>query len=175
MAVGKLPHMKDADVNIALIVAMDQNRIIGRDGDLPWRLSNDLRHFKKLTMGSPMLMGRKTWESLPGALPGRRNIVLTRNPDYITDGGEVVTSVAAAIDGCAHGETLFVIGGAQLYEQTLGLAARLFVTRVNAEVEGDTRFPTVSWDEWREVAREAHPADVKNEYPHEFIEYERKD
>lgn len=165
----------DLKPSLALIVAMDKNRLIGRDGDLPWRLPNDLAHFKRTTMGKPILMGRKTWDSLGRPLPGRQNIVLTRDELFSAEGADVAHDLDAALTLAAEQEQVMMIGGAQLYELALPLAKVLYVTHVDAALEGDTWFPKINWDEWEQVSREAHPADEKNEYPHEFSHYIRRD
>lgn len=155
-------------MKIALIWAMAENRVIGRDGDLPWRLPVDLEHFKNTTYGQPVIMGRKTWESLPGALPGRRNLVVTRQKDYAAEGAEVFGSVDAALQAARKTKPgpmrAFILGGAEIYNQTLSRAHELYVTFVHAEVEGDTHFPEFDLTEWRVVEREQHPADEDNEY-----------
>ncbi len=153
---------------------MDENRLIGRDGDLPWRLPNDLAHFKRTTMGKPILMGRKTWESLGRPLPGRRNLVLTRDVGRRAEGADVVSTLDAAALACDSADEIMVIGGAQIYALTLEKASRLFITHVHASIEGDTWFPVLNWDDWQEISRECHPADERNEFPHDFVEYIRK-
>jgi dihydrofolate reductase len=142
---------------VTLVVARAENGVIGRDGGLPWRLPEDLRHFKAVTMGAPMIMGRKTFESLPGLLPGRRHIVLTRDPDWHADGAEVVQDVPSAI--VAAGEPrVSVIGGAQIFELFAGLADRVELTEVHTQPQGDTFMPPFDPADWQEVGREAHPA-----------------
>lgn len=156
-----------------LIVAHDENRLIGRDGDLPWRLPNDLKHFKALTLGQTVLMGRKTWESLPRRpLPGRENRVLTRDAGYCAEGAAVFSALADALAKPLQGE-LFVIGGAALYALCLPLAQRLYVTQVHCYSEGDTWFPAYCASDYREVAREAHPADASHAVPYSFVTLER--
>ena len=140
---------------IVFVLARAKNGVIGRDGDLPWRIPADLRHFKALTRGAPMLMGRKTFESLPGLLPGRRHIVLTRDPDWRGDGAEVVHSVADAI-AAAGGERLSVVGGAEIYALLLAQADRIELTEVDDAPEGDTLVPPFDPAMWHETAREDH-------------------
>ncbi|MCR9220397.1 MAG: dihydrofolate reductase [Alphaproteobacteria bacterium] len=152
---------------IALVVAVADNGVIGAAGDLPWRLPDDLKHFKRVTMGKPLVMGRKTWDSLPKRpLPGRPNIVVTRQADYQADGAEVFTDLDAAL---ARAEALAslsglddpeisVIGGAEIFAATLGRATRLYLTQVHAEPDGDTLFPPFDRAAWRTVRREARPA-----------------
>lgn len=143
---------------IFLVVAVAANGVIGRDGAMPWHLPNDLRHFKAMTTGKPMIMGRKTFESLPGLLPGRRHIVLTRDMAWAEDGAEVAHSPEEAI-ALANAPHIAVIGGADIYRQFLPHADRIEWTEVAAEPEGDTRFPDFDRSEWIEAAREDHPAD----------------
>ncbi len=160
-------------MKISLIVAMAQNRVIGRDNQLPWRLSADLQHFKALTMGKPVIMGRKTWESLGRPLPGRTNIVITRDVGYQAEGCVVVHSVEQALEVVAGSDEAMVIGGANLYRQLLDRADRLYLTLVRADVEGDTRLPEFDLTQWHEVEREAHSRDDKNEFDFEFVTLER--
>lgn len=155
--------------NLSLICAMSENRIIGRDNRLPWHLPADLRHFKRLTMGKPILMGRKTWESLPGLLPHRTHIVLTRDRDYRADGGYVVHSMAEAIDMAGDAEEWFVVGGENLYRQVLPLVSRMYLTIVHTHADGDARFPGYEAGEWREVSRERHEADDSNPLAFSFV------
>ncbi len=142
---------------ITLVVARAENGVIGRDGKLPWHLSGDLKHFKAVTMGKPMVMGRKTFESLPGLLPGRRHIVLTRDPAWRAEGAEVVHDVAAAV-AIADSAEIAVIGGADIFRLFLPLADRVELTEVHARPEGDTSIPPFNPAHWRPLGREAHPA-----------------
>jgi len=159
---------------VSLIVAMAQNGLIGRDNRLPWRLPADLIHFKSVTMGKPMVMGRKTWESLPGLLPGRRHIVITRDKAYRAEACTVVHSLDEALSAAGEVPEVMVVGGGTIYEEMLPRAERLYLTLVDAEVEGDTRFPEIDWTAWREVSRESHPADERNQYPYTFLVLERR-
>ena len=143
--------------DIVLILARADNGVIGRDGDLPWRLPADLRHFKALTAGHPMLMGRKTFDSLPGLLPGRRHIVLTRDRDWAGEGAEVAHDVDAAI-ALADAPVLMVIGGAEIYRLFLDRADRIELTEVHVDAEGDTHIAYPDPAGWRETARADHPA-----------------
>ena len=149
-------------MTVTLVVAMGANGVIGVDGGLPWRLPEDLAHFKKLTMGHPMVMGRTTFESIGRPLPGRTTIVLTRDPDWSADGVEVASTIEAALER-AHeiDDDVFVVGGAQVYAQALdaGLVDLMCITRVAASPEGDTRFPSIDWMQWREVGHVPHGAD----------------
>lgn len=164
-------------LRIVLLAAMDHNRAIGRDNDLPWRLPNDLKRFKSLTFGKPVLMGRRTAESLGRALPGRRNLVLTRGNGAPFDGMEPVGSVEHALTAArvdAAGE-LCVIGGAEVYALLLPRADALRLTLVDARVEGaDTFFPAFDPAQWRETRREAHPADERHRWGYAFVDYERE-
>lgn len=143
---------------VFFVVAVAANGVIGSEGALPWHLPADLRHFKALTTGKPMIMGRKTFESLPGLLPGRRHIVLTRDTGWAEEGAEVAHSPEAAI-ALANAPHIAVIGGAEIYRQFLPHADRIEWTEVLAEPEGDTHFPAFDRSEWTEAAREEHPAD----------------
>jgi dihydrofolate reductase len=157
---------------VAIIAALARNRVIGRGNRLPWHLPDDLRHFKRLTLGHPIVMGRRTWESLPGLLPDRTHFVVTRDPGYRAAGAVVVHSLDAAL-AAAGGDEAFVVGGAELYALALPRAARLYLTLVDAEVEGDVFFPPVDPAQWREVAREPHAADERHAYPFAFVTMER--
>ena len=160
-------------MRLALIVAMAENRVIGRDNRLPWKLSADLRHFKALTMGKPVIMGRNTHESIGKPLPGRSNIVLTRDRRYRAPGCQVVHSLEQALQAAAGHPEVMVIGGAELYRQTLQRAERLYLTLVKAEPAGDARFPELDASQWRELQRESHRADDSNEYDYDFVVLER--
>ncbi len=162
---------------IELVVAMDRARAIGRGNALPWSLPDDLRHFKALTLGKPLLMGRKTAESLGRALPGRLNLVLTRSGRVPFEGMRAVASIEAAlgIAGEAGAEALMVIGGGELYAQLLPSAQRLHLTEVETEVEGaDTWFPDFDRSAWTESARSHHPADARHALGFDFVELERR-
>ncbi len=141
-------------MRIALIAAMAENRVIGRENALPWRLSGDLQHFKSLTMGKPVIMGRNTYESIGKPLPGRLNIVITGDTAYAAPGCRVAHSVEQALAAARDHDEVMIIGGARLYEQMLQRADRLYLTLVRAEVEGDTLFPRLEHGAWREVERE---------------------
>jgi dihydrofolate reductase len=158
---------------LVLVAAVARNGVIGRDNGLPWRLKADLAHFKRTTLGHPIVMGRKTWESLGRPLPGRRNIVITRNANYRAEGAEVFTDVDAALAAAGPG-TVCVIGGADLYRQLLGRADRLVLTEVAADVEGDAHFPDFDRETFVEMSREPHSADTDNEYDYTFVEYRRR-
>jgi dihydrofolate reductase len=158
---------------ITLLAAVARNGVIGIDNRLPWHLPADLKHFKALTLGHTVIMGRKTWESLPAKfrpLPGRRNIVVTRDPSYRAEGAVVAQSLPAAI-AAAGSDEAFVIGGAELYAAALPLADRLQLTEINAAFEGDTWFPAIDPDHWRETTREAHRAEAGFGYA--FVSYQK--
>ncbi|MEM6794261.1 MAG: dihydrofolate reductase [Acidobacteriota bacterium] len=159
---------------LSLVVAVAENGVIGRDGGLPWRLSGDLRFFKKLTVGHTILMGRKTFESIGRPLPKRRSIVLTRRAAArdLPPGVEIARSLEEALERAA-GERTFVIGGAGVYRAALPAARTLHWTRVHAEVPGDTYFPPVDWSAWRLESEERHPRDAKNEYDFTLERYSR--
>lgn len=159
---------------ICLIVVMAENGVIGMDNALPWHLPADLKHFRNLTTGHHILMGRKTWESLGKPLANRINIVLTSQPDRLTDGCVTVSSIEAALDMAREDSKLFVIGGANLYAQMLPKAERLYLTFIHACVEGDTWFPDLTWSDWRELERHTHDADERHHYAFSFITLERK-
>ena len=158
---------------ICLIAALAANRVIGKNNTMPWHLPADLKRFKALTLGHPVLMGRKTYESIGKPLPGRRNLVITRNRDYSAPGCEVVHSLDAALDACPGAEVIFIIGGAELYRQALPRAQRLEFTEIHAEFDGDTRFPQFASDQWRETARECHGAEAGAPFAYDFVRYER--
>ncbi|GAA0844538.1 dihydrofolate reductase [Cupriavidus pauculus] len=157
---------------LTLIVARARNGVIGRDNALPWRLPEDLQHFKRTTLGAPIIMGRKTWDSIGRPLPGRRNIVVSRNHGLTLDGAEVVASLEDAQRLCIGAEQVFLIGGAQLYAQALPSADRLIVTEIDADVPGDAFFPAVDRSKWIEVARETHHSEA-NGFDYAFVTYER--
>jgi dihydrofolate reductase len=143
---------------ITLVVARAENGVIGRDGKLPWHLPDDLKRFKAITMGKPMIMGRKTFESLPGLLPGRRHIVLTRDSDWTAEGADPVRDLSEALSAIADAPQASVIGGAEIFRIFLPLADRIELTEVHARPEGNTILPPFDLTLWREMGREAHPA-----------------
>lgn len=147
--------------------------MIGAGNALPWRLPADLRRFRKITMGKPVLMGRKTFESIGRPLPGRINVVITRNPGFTAVGCTVVRSTDEAIKASAGFQEVMVIGGASFYEQFLPEAGRLYLTLVHAKFEGDTFFPAFDWDDWKEIGREDFVADAETAYPYSFVVLER--
>lgn len=164
-----------SSARLSLIAALARNRVIGIDNRLPWRLPEDLAHFKALTLGHPILMGRKTFESLGRPLPGRRNIVITRNPDYHPPGCETALSLPHAVALCAEVEEIFFIGGADLYAQALPIAHRLYLTEVAIEVAGDAWFPDYDRTAFREISRESHTGERGDALAYDFVVYERTD
>ena len=158
---------------VSLIAAVAANGVIGRDGDLPWRLSDDLRHFKAMTLGKPVIMGRKTWQSIGRPLPGRRNIVVSRDAAFTAQGVEIVASIDAALAAIAGAEEAMVIGGGAIYAQALARADRLYITDVHAEIEGDVHFPPFDRAAWRETARADRPASDGNP-AFSFVTLERR-
>lgn len=158
----------------AFVVAMDENGLIGRDNDLPWRLPADLQYFRSVTMGKPIIMGRHTHESIGRPLPGRQNIVITSLADYQAEGCEVVHSVDKALRIANTTDEVMVIGGASLYKQMFDQVDRLYLTRVHATLEGDTWFPDWDKSQWQQISCESHPADEKNQYAYSFEVYERR-
>jgi dihydrofolate reductase len=158
----------------SLVVARARNGVIGRDNRLPWRLPGDLAYFKRVTMGHPIIMGRRTWESIGKALPGRRNIVVSRNPDYRAEGAVVVGSLTEAWRAAGDAEEACVIGGTSLFAEALPQADRIHLTEVEADVPGDTFFPPFERGQWeeREVARQ--PRDERHEHPFRIVVLERR-
>ena len=166
-------------VKVSLVVAIARNGVIGRDGELPWRLSSDLKRFKANTIGRPVIMGRKTFQSIGKALAGRQNVVVTRDRSFQAEGVRIVADIAEALrvakaraadDGAGE---VCVIGGGEIYRQTIEDADRLVVTYVEADVDGDTRFPPIDPAVWTEVSSEAHPAGEKDSHATRHVVYER--
>ena len=158
---------------VVFIAAVARNGVIGRDNALPWRLKADLAHFRAVTMGHPVLMGRKTWESLAKPLPGRRNLVLTRQSGYRAQGAEVFASLDEALTAIEDAPRVFVIGGAEIYRLLLHKADVLLLSEVAADVAGDACFPDFDRAQFREASRMAHIADAENEYAVDIVEYRR--
>ena len=159
---------------VALIAAMAENRVIGVDNTLPWHLPADLKHFRRLTTGHPVIMGRRNYESIGKPLPDRTNIVVTRNPDYRALGCLVKHSLQEALSSASNTAEIFVIGGAEIYRQAFDHADRLYLTLVHAQVNGDTYFPDFNQHQWQEISRERHEADDKHAYAYTFLVYDRK-
>jgi len=158
---------------MTLIVAMSKNNIIGINNSLPWHITEDLKNFKNLTMGHPIIMGRKTYESIGKVLPRRQNLIVTRTDNYKVKGGLVFYSLESAISFCKRKEEFFIIGGGEIYKQSLPLADVLYVTEVQEKIEGDTYFPEIDPKEWKEISRDIkHQVDPNLEY--HFVKYLRK-
>ncbi|MCW9023260.1 MAG: type 3 dihydrofolate reductase [Gammaproteobacteria bacterium] len=160
---------------ISLIAAMTEERVIGIDNSLPWKLPNDMKWFRQQTMGKPIIMGRKTFESFGAKpLPGRTNIIITRDQNYSAEGCIVAHTIEEALQSAAAVDEIMIIGGASFYEQMLPQAQRMYLTFVHTKVEGDAWFPEFNLSEWQEVSREDHQIDEKNLHPHSFVIFERK-
>ncbi|MBE4910142.1 dihydrofolate reductase [Bacillus luteolus] len=158
---------------ISLLVAMDNNRLIGKDNDLPWRLPADLAYFKRVTMGHSIIMGRKTFDSIGRPLPGRENIIITRNTEYKADGCIVIHSIEEVLEMNQENKELFIIGGAEIFKEVLPYADRLYITEIDDVFEGDTFFPAFPLNEWQKTTSEKGPRDEKNPYDYNFVVYER--
>jgi dihydrofolate reductase len=160
---------------ITLVAALDRNRLIGREGGLPWRLPADLRHFRRLTLGHPVVMGRRTHQSIARALPGRRNLVISGDPDFeAAPGCEPVASLAAALEACGGAPEVMVIGGAQVYAEALPIADRLELTVIDHAFEGDTWFPPFDQDEWLELHSREPAAGEEGPWPYRFLTLVRR-
>jgi dihydrofolate reductase len=161
---------------IALVVAVADNGVIGRQGQLPWRLPHDLQHFKALTLGHPVIMGRRTYDSIGRALPGRPNIVVTRQPQWQAPGCETAASVLAALARAAEldAEVVCVIGGGEIYREALPAADVVYLTEVHHTFEGDATFPPLSPTEWREETRERHEPDERHAHAYSFVKLVRR-
>ena len=158
---------------IAIIVAMASNRTIGLDNTLPWRIPEDLKHFKALTMGHHMIMGRKTFESIGKPLPGRTTVVVSRDRSLKIEGCTIAHSLPEAIAACAGDDATFVVGGAELYAQALPLVDTLYITEIQQDVEGDAHFPTLNRAEWAEVSRKTARQEAPQPLEYHFVEYRR--
>lgn len=156
-----------------MIVAASENNVIGVDGDLPWRLSADLKRFKQLTMGHHIIMGRKTFDSIGRLLPGRTTVIVTRQAGFEFAGAKVANSIEEAISICGEDECPFVTGGAEIYRLALPLVTELNLTRVHTESDGDTLLPEMNWDHWELVDKESHAGDQKNNFDYSFETYRR--
>lgn len=158
---------------LSIITAMDNNRLIGKDNALPWKVPADLQFFKKVTMFKPIIMGRKTFESIGRPLPGRRNIIITRDQEFTAEGCELVYSPAMAIEAVQDVEEAMIIGGANIYQQFLEKADRLYLTKVLGEFEGDAWFPEIDFSQWGLTEKQDHKADEKNECDYSFQTFDR--
>jgi len=161
-------------MKLSLIVAMANNRVIGINKQMPWHLSADLKKFKKITMGHPIIMGRKTFEAIGHPLPGRENIIISRAPLYQQTGCTVFNSLELAVKHYAHLDEVFVIGGATLYEATLAQADRLYITEIEKDFEGDTWFPKMQKGDWQECSRERVINDTSVDFNYSFVVYKRR-
>lgn len=160
---------------ISMIAAMANDRVIGKDNDMPWHMPADLAHFKKVTMGKPVIMGRKTFESIGRPLPGRKNVVITRNSNWSHEGVDVVDSPEKALDLLSDVEEVMIIGGGNIYSQFLPQASKLFLTFIDLQVEGDTKFPNwLEVGDWVEIESEKHSPDEKNSYNYQFVTLEKQ-
>ena len=162
---------------LSAIVAMAENRVIGKNNQLPWHLPADLNHFKAITSGHPILMGRKTYESIGKPLPNRTNIIITRDNGYLAPGCVVVTSIEAALQQASaeNSDEMFIIGGAEVYRQLWPHIQRIYLTLVHQEFEGDAFFPELNRNEWKQIHYETYPANEKNPYPYTFLRLDKKD
>ncbi len=158
---------------LAMIVAASENDVIGNNEDLPWKLSADLKNFKKLTMGHHIIMGRKTFDSIGRLLPGRTTVIITRQKDYKFEGAKITHSLDAAIEICGEDSPPFVTGGAEIYRLALHYVTQLHLTRVHTNIEGDTRLPKIDWTQWQLVDSRPHGNDEKNEFDITFETYTR--
>ena len=161
-------------MKITLIAAAAENNVIGKDNDLIWHLPKDLKFFKENTLNKPLVMGRKTFESLPGVLPKRRNIIITRQKDYTAKGAEVVHSIEAALEICRDEEEVMIAGGANIYEQALSLADEILLSRIHSTFDGDSYFPEIDMKNWEVLEETFSPKDEKNEYDITFYRLGRK-
>ena len=159
---------------VSLISAMDSNRLIGKDSTLPWHMPADLAFFKRTTMGKPIIMGRKTYESIGKPLPGRVNIIVTRNAALSFPGCDIASSIDSAIALARDSEEVMIIGGASLFQQTIGSANQIYLTLIHHSFSGDTWFPRIDTNQWRQISREDFPADSNNYYSYSFITYTRE-
>ncbi|MFE5430946.1 dihydrofolate reductase [Peribacillus simplex] len=160
---------------ISLIVAMDQNRVIGKNNELPWHLPADLQYFKKVTMGHPIIMGRKTFESIGRVLPGRENVIVTRNQEFKAEGCVVlhdIEQIKTFAD--SRDEEVFVIGGAEIFKEILPVTDRLYITEIHETFEGDTFFPVIDENQWDKISSNSGSIDEKNRYAHDFIILQKK-
>lgn len=157
---------------LSLIVAVDENNLIGNKNQLPWHLPADLKYFKALTTGHPIIMGRKTFESIGKPLPNRRNIIITRNKSFAAEGCDVFFDLTDAIKSCNNNQECFVIGGSELFKMALPIANRLYLTKIHHLFEGDTHFPAIKNADWKLTSEEKHNPDEKNKYSYSFLVYD---
>jgi dihydrofolate reductase len=160
------------DKTVSMIVAASENGVIGKDGDMPWRLSADLKNFKAITLGHTIIMGRKTWDSIQRLLPGRQTVIVTRQSEFKVDGAIVVGSLEDALVA-TEDESPFIVGGAEIYRLALPFVTKIYLTRVHAEIEGDTWMPEVEFSQWNKLESVSHPSDEKNSHGYSFEIYEK--
>jgi dihydrofolate reductase len=170
---GRVGAINGTKMKISLIVATSQNHVIGKNNQLPWHLPADLKHFKSITMGKPIIMGRKTFESIGKPLPGRRNIVISRDRDLAITSCEVFSSIEDALSAVNNTPEIMIIGGANLYSQLFSRANYIYLTMIDAEFEGDAFFPELNLTEWKLISEEKHLPDEKNRYSYRFMQYQR--
>ena len=159
---------------LSIIVAVSENNVVGKENKLPWKLSADLRRLKSLTMGHHIIMGRKTWESLGRPLPGRINVIITSDKNYIAEGGVVVHSLKEAQTVSSFDDEIFIFGGGKIFKEAMPLVQKIYMTKVHSIIEGDIYFPVINMKEWNETAREDYKADEKNQYDYSFVILERR-
>ena len=170
-----MPESNELESNRpTMIVAASENGVIGVSGDLPWRLSSDLKRFKRLTMGHHIIMGRKTFDSIGKLLPGRTTVIVTRQRGFEFEGAKIAHSIEEAIEACGEDETPFVTGGAEIYRLAMPFIKEIQLTRVHVEIEGDTHLPEIDWNQWELVESDRREADSKNEAEYSFEVYRRK-
>ena len=160
-------------IQLSAVVAIDENRVIGFENRLPWNMPADLQHFKQLTLDKPIMMGRKTYQSIGRPLPRRRNIIISRDPNFAPAGTEIFASPELALTALHDAPEIMLIGGAQLFTQLLPQLTRLYLTIIHYTFPGDTYFPEIDFTQWQEIAREAHHADTANPYSYTFLTYQR--
>ena len=161
-------------MTVSLIAAMARNRVIGRNNALPWSMPADLTHFRALTRGKPVIMGRKTFESIGHPLQNRKNIIITHDPQYRVEGCAVVHSPAAALAAAGNADEIMIIGGEKIFREFMPRAQKMYLTMIDADIDGDTQFPKWNPDEWQETSREPHAADEKNPHSYTFLTLQKK-
>ena len=159
---------------LSIIVAVSENNVVGKENRLPWKLSADLKRLKSLTMGHHIIMGRKTWESLGKALPGRINVVITTDKNFKAEGGVVVQSLNEALAFSSADDEIFIFGGGKIFKEAMPLVNKIYITRVHSIIDGDTYFPVLDRSDWKEISREDFKADEKNQYNYSFLTLVRK-
>ena len=159
---------------LSIIVAVSENNVVGKENKLPWKLSADLKRLKSLTMGHHIIMGRKTWESLGKALPGRINVVITTDKNFKAEGGVVVHSLNEALAYSSVDDEIFIFGGGKIFKEAMPLVNKIYITRVHSIIDGDTFFPVLDRSDWKEISREDFKADEKNQYNYSFLTLVRK-